>query len=37
MDVAYVHQSQNGLALAAGNHMLIQGSLDYRFRKNLGE
>ena len=37
LDLAYVHQSENGVGLVAGNHMLVQGSLDYRFHKNLGE
>jgi len=35
-DLAYVHQSQQGIAAVAGNHMLVQGSLDYRFHKGLG-
>lgn len=35
-DLAYVHQSQQGLAAVAGNHLLVQGSLDYRFHKSLG-
>jgi len=37
LDVAYVHQSQQGMPAAAGNHVLVQASLDYRFRKNLGD
>ncbi len=37
LDVAYVHQSESGVALVAGNHLLIQGSLDYHFHKSLGE
>jgi hypothetical protein len=37
MDVAYVHQSESGVGLVAGNHLLVQGSLDYRFHKSLGE
>jgi len=36
-DVAYVHQSEQNLAPVAGNHLLIQGSLDYRFHKSLGD
>jgi hypothetical protein len=36
-DVAYVHQAQQGVAVVAGNHLMIQGSLDYRFHKGLGE
>jgi len=36
-DVAYVHQSQQNLSPVAGNHLLVQGSLEYRFHKNLGE
>jgi len=35
--VAYVHQTQTGLGPVAGNHLLVQGSLEYRLRKNLGE
>jgi len=35
-DVAYVHQSQLNLSPVAGNHMLVQGSLEYRFHKSLG-
>jgi hypothetical protein len=37
MDVAYVHQSQLGMGAVAGNHLLVQGSLDYRFHKSLGD
>ena len=36
-DVAYVHQEDKGLGAVAGNHMLVQGSLEYRFHKSLGE
>jgi len=36
MEVAYVHQSQQGMGAIAGNHVLVQGSLDYHFRKSLG-
>lgn len=36
MEVAYVHQSQYGMGAIAGNHVLVQGSLDYHFRKSLG-
>lgn len=36
-EVAYVHQEEFGLSPVAGNHMIVQGSLDYRFKKNLGE
>jgi len=36
-DVAYVHQEEFGLGQVAGNHLLVQGSLDFRFKKNLGE
>lgn len=36
-DVAYVHQDQQGLGVIAGNHMLVQGSLEYRFHKGLGD
>jgi hypothetical protein len=36
MDVAYVQQSQQGIGAVAGNHVLVQGSLDYHFRKSLG-
>ena len=35
-DVAYVHQEQHGIGPVAGNHLLVQGSLEYRFRKGLG-
>jgi len=35
-DVAYVHQSQLGMGPIAGNHLLVQASLDYHFRKSLG-
>ncbi len=35
--VAYVHQTESGLGPVAGNHVLVQGSLEYRRRKNLGE
>jgi hypothetical protein len=37
VEAAYVHQSDIGLGSAAGNHCLVQASLDYRFRKNLGD
>lgn len=37
MDVAYIHQSQFGFGALAGNHVLVQGSLDYRFHKSLGD
>ena len=36
-EVAYVHQSVNNLSTGPGNHFLVQGSLEYRFRKHLGE
>ncbi len=36
-DIAYVHQDQQGLGAVAGNHMLVQGSLEYRFHKGLGD
>jgi hypothetical protein len=36
-DVAYVHQSETNLAPVAGNHLLLQGSLEYRFHKSLGD
>ena len=35
--LAYVHQTEAGLWPVAGNHLLVQGSLEYRLRKNLGE
>jgi hypothetical protein len=37
MDVAYINQAENGLSVIASNHLLVQGSLDYRFHKSLGE
>jgi hypothetical protein len=36
-DVAYVHQSATGIGNVPGNHFLVQGSLDYRFHKSLGD
>jgi hypothetical protein len=36
-EVAYVHQSQSNLSTGPGNHFLVQGSLEYRFRKHLGD
>ncbi|MDR3764597.1 MAG: hypothetical protein P4M01_10915 [Acidobacteriota bacterium] len=36
-EVAYVHQEEHGLSPVAGNHLLVQGSLDFRFKKNLGD
>jgi hypothetical protein len=36
-DVAYVHQSAKGVGSTPGNHFLVQGSLDYRFHKSLGD
>ena len=36
-EVAYVHQSVNDLSTGPGNHALVQGSLEYRFRKHLGD
>jgi hypothetical protein len=35
-DVAYIHQEQQGVGAVAGNHLLVQGSLEYRFHKSLG-
>jgi hypothetical protein len=37
VEAAYVHQSDMYLSGAAGNHCLVQASLDYHFRKNLGD
>lgn len=34
---AYVHQEERGLSPVAGNHALVQGSLDFHFKKNLGD
>ncbi|HUO60068.1 MAG TPA: hypothetical protein VMU24_05320, partial [Candidatus Acidoferrales bacterium] len=36
-ELAYVHQSVNDLSTGPGNHALVQGSLEYRFRKHLGD
>ncbi len=37
LDVGWVNQSETGLSATAGNHVLVQGSLDYRFHKALGD
>jgi len=36
VDAAYVRQMGTGLGLIPGNHVLVQGSLDYHFEKGLG-
>ncbi|HEX8926278.1 MAG TPA: hypothetical protein VF786_10825, partial [Terriglobales bacterium] len=36
-EVAYVHQSAANLPSGPGNHFLLQGSIEYRFRKHLGD
>lgn len=37
VDAGYVRQTETGLGAIPGNHVLVQASLDYRFRKNLGD
>ena len=37
LDAGWVNQSENGLSATPGNHLLVQGSLDYRFHKRLGD